>query len=155
MTGKRACIPSAESDSCCVCSDGACMVFCRGSSPSTPSLRTRVVVRRSAPRSVLIVGTVVWVRISNDRKKAALGRRLDEGRGFLIRSCSTRSRAFSRPGRPHHTVRRGNDQVNSDITLPKLQDDYADTYVRGVRYRVRGVAEIRARSRRRWRWRDV
>ena len=38
------------------------------------------------------------------------------------------------------TIRRGDlVKSNSDVTLPRLNADYADTYVRGVRYRVRTV----------------
>ncbi|MGV7969594.1 two-component sensor histidine kinase, partial [Mycobacterium kansasii] len=38
------------------------------------------------------------------------------------------------------TVRRGNViKSNTDINLPKLQADYADTFIHGVRYRVRTV----------------
>ena len=46
---------------------------------STPSLRTRVVVATAigAAIPVLIVGAVVWVGITNDRKER-LDRRLDE-----------------------------------------------------------------------------
>jgi two-component system, OmpR family, sensor histidine kinase PrrB len=45
----------------------------------TPSLRTRVVVATAigAAIPVLIVGAVVWVGITNDRKER-LDRRLDE-----------------------------------------------------------------------------
>ena len=52
---------------------------------STPSLRTRVVVATAigAAIPVLIVGAVVWVGITNDRKER-LDRRLDEAAGFAI-----------------------------------------------------------------------
>src|SRR6201996_6728510 len=51
----------------------------------TPSLRTRVVVATAigAAIPVLIVGIVVWVGITNDRKER-LDRRLDEAAGFAI-----------------------------------------------------------------------
>src|SRR5258708_12265051 len=51
----------------------------------TPSLRTRVVLATAigAAIPVLIVGTVVWVGITNDRKER-LDRRLDEAAGFAI-----------------------------------------------------------------------
>ncbi|MBV8860343.1 MAG: two-component sensor histidine kinase, partial [Mycobacterium sp.] len=51
----------------------------------TPSLRARVVVATAigAAIPVLIVGVVVWVGITNDRKER-LDRRLDEAAGFAI-----------------------------------------------------------------------
>jgi two-component system sensor histidine kinase PrrB len=110
----------------------------------TPSLRTRVVVATAigAAIPVLIVGAVVWVGITNDRKER-LDRRLDEAAGFAIpfvgrglteipRSPSDRDAII--------TVRIGDVvESNSDVTLPKLNGDYADAYVHGVRYRVRTV----------------
>lgn len=138
------CIPSAESDSCCVCSDGACMNILSRIFARTPSLRTRVVVATAigAAIPVLIVGTVVWVGITNDRKER-LDRRLDEAAGFAIPFVPRGLDEIPRSPNDQDaliTVRRGNViKSNSDITLPKLQDDYADTYVRGVRYRVRTV----------------
>ncbi len=110
----------------------------------TPSLRTRVVIATviGAAIPVLIVGTVVWVGITNDRQER-LDRRLDEAAGFAI--------PFLPRGLgdiPHSpdgndaimTSRRGNQVTsNSYITLPKLTVDYADTYIAGVRYRVRTV----------------
>ena len=39
------------------------------------------------------------------------------------------------------TVRRGNViKSNTDVALPRLHADYADTFIHGVRYRVRTVA---------------
>ncbi|WP_445163650.1 HAMP domain-containing sensor histidine kinase [Mycobacterium sp. Dal123C01] len=110
----------------------------------TPSLRTRVVLATAigAAIPVLIVGTVVWVGITNDRKER-LDRRLDEAAGFAIpfvgrglaeipRSPSDRDAII--------TVRLGQVvESNSDVTLPKLNGDYADAFVHGVRYRVRTV----------------
>ena len=51
----------------------------------TPSLRTRVAFATAigAAIVVIIVGTVVWVGITNDRKER-LDRRLDEAAGFAI-----------------------------------------------------------------------
>src|SRR6202023_1803570 len=95
----------------------------------TPSLRTRVVLATAigAAIPVLIVGTVVWVGITNDRKE-----RLDRGLDEIPRSPNDRDVIM--------TIRRGDVvKSNSDVTLPKLDVDYADTYVRGVRYRVRTV----------------
>jgi two-component system sensor histidine kinase PrrB len=91
---------------------------------------------------VLIVGTVVWVGVTNDRKER-LDRRLDEAAGFAIPFLP---RGLDEIPRTFHdrdaiiTVRRG-DMIksNSDITLPKLDGNYADAYVHGVRYRVRTV----------------
>jgi len=110
----------------------------------TPSLRTRVVLATAigAAIPVLIVGIVVWVGITNDRKER-LDRRLDEAAGFAIPFVPRGLDEIPRSPNDQDaliTVRRG-DLVtsNSDVTLPKLQADYADTYVRGVRYRVRTV----------------
>ena len=122
----------------------------------TPSLRTRVVVATAigAAIPVLIVGTVVWVGITNDRKER-LDRRLDEAAGFAIPFLPRGLDEIPRSPNDHDaimTVRRGDlVKSNSDVTLPKLDVDYADTYVNGVRYRVRTV-EIPGRSRRRWPW---
>lgn len=110
----------------------------------TPSLRTRVVVATAigAAIPVLIVGTVVWVGITNDRKER-LDRRLDEAAGFAIPFVPRGLDEIPRSPNDQDaliTVRRGDlVKSNSDITLPKLQEDYADTYIRGVRYRVRTV----------------
>jgi two-component system sensor histidine kinase PrrB len=110
----------------------------------TPSLRTRVVVATAigAAIPVLIVGTVVWVGITNDRKER-LDRRLDEAAGFAVPFVPRGLDEIPRSPRNQGaliTVRRG-DMVksNSDITLPELRADYADTYIRGVRYRVRTI----------------
>lgn len=114
----------------------------------TPSLRTRVAFATAigAAIVVIIVGAIVWVGITNDRKER-LDRRLDEATGFAIPFLPRGLGEI--PSSPNEqdaviTVRSG-DQVksNSDVTLPKLDADYADTYIDGVRYRVRTV-EIRA-----------
>src|SRR5271163_358498 len=90
----------------------------------TPSLRTRVVLATAigAAIPVLIVGTVVWVGITNDRKER-LDRRLDEAAGFAIPFLPRGLDEIPRSPNDHDaiiTVRRG-DQVktNSDVTLPK------------------------------------
>ena len=115
---------------------------------STPSLRTRVVVATAigAAIPVLIVGAVVWVGITNDRKER-LDRRLDEAAGFAIPFLPRGLDEI--PKSPNDqdaviTVRK-NGQVtsNSNVVLPELPAGYEDTYVNGVRYRVRTV-EIRA-----------
>lgn len=110
----------------------------------TPSLRTRVVVATAigAAIPVLIVGTVVWVGITNDRKER-LDRKLDEAAGFAIPFLPRGLNEI--PSSPNDqdaiiTVRRGDVvKSNSPVTLPKLDVDYGDTYVHGVRYRVRTV----------------
>jgi two-component system, OmpR family, sensor histidine kinase PrrB len=110
----------------------------------TPSLRARVVVATAigAAIPVLIVGVVVWVGITNDRKER-LDRRLDEAAGFAIPFLP---RGFGEiPKSPNDedaviTVRRGGQITsNSKVTLPELPAGYDDTYVDGVRYRVRTV----------------
>jgi two-component system, OmpR family, sensor histidine kinase PrrB len=110
----------------------------------TPSLRTRVALATAigAAIVVVIVGTVVWIGITNDRKER-LDRRLDEAAGFAIPFLPRGLDEI--PPSPNDqdaviTVRRGDDvKSNSDVILPKLGADYADTYIDGVRYRVRTV----------------
>src|SRR5271156_2417571 len=110
----------------------------------TPSLRTRVVLATAigAAIPVLIVGIVVWIGITNDRKER-LDRRLDEAAGFAIPFLPRGLDEIPRSPNDQDaiiTLRRGDlAKTNSDVTLPKLDVDYADTYVRGVRYRVRTV----------------
>jgi two-component system sensor histidine kinase PrrB len=114
----------------------------------TPSLRARVVVATAigAAIPVLIVGAVVWVGITNDRQER-LDRRLDEAAGFAIPFLPRGLDEI--PKSPNDkdaviTIRRPDGQVtsNSDVVLPELSPGYEDTYVNGVRYRVRTV-EIR------------
>lgn len=110
----------------------------------TPSLKTRVVLATAigAAIPVLVVGAVVWVGITNDRKER-LDRRLDEAAGFATPFVARGVDEIPRSPADKDaiiTVRRGNlVNSNSDVTLPKLTDNYADTYVHGVRYRVRTV----------------
>src|SRR6201985_3844311 len=110
----------------------------------TPSLRARVVVATviGAAIPVLIVGVVVWFGITNDRKER-LDRRLDEAAGFAIPFVPRGlDENFRSPNDQDAviTVRRGDlIKSNSNITLPNLPAGYADTYVHGVRYRVRTV----------------
>ena len=110
----------------------------------TPSLRTRVVLATAigAAIPVLIVGVVVWVGITNDRKER-LDRRLDEAAGFAIPFVPRGIDEIPRSPNDQDaliTVRRADlVKSNSNITLPKLEADYADTYIHGVRYRVRTV----------------
>lgn len=110
----------------------------------TPSLRTRVALATAigAAIVVVIVGTIVWVGITNDRKER-LDRRLDEAAGFAIPFLPRGLDEI--PKSPNDqdaviTVRRGGDVTsNSQVILPELPPGYADTYVDGVRYRVRTV----------------
>ncbi len=110
----------------------------------TPSLRTRVVIATAigAAIPVLIVGVVVWVGITNDRKER-LDRRLDEAAGFAIPFVPRGIDEIPRSPNDRDaliTVRRADlVKSNSNITLPDLPPGYADTYIHGVRYRVRTV----------------
>ncbi|MCV7419168.1 HAMP domain-containing histidine kinase [Mycobacterium yunnanensis] len=111
----------------------------------TPSLRTRVAFATAIAAAIVvgIVGTIVWIGVTNDRKER-LDRRLDEAAGFAIPFLP---RGLDQiPKSPNDqdaiiTVRRPDGQVtsNSDVTLPELPAGYADTTIDGVRYRVRTV----------------
>lgn len=110
----------------------------------TPSLRTRVAFATAIAATIVvgIVGAVVWIGITNDRKER-LDRRLDEAAGFALPFVP---RGLDQiPPSPNDqdvviTVRRdGEVRSNSDVVLPQLDSDYADTYIDGVRYRVRTV----------------
>jgi two-component system sensor histidine kinase PrrB len=113
----------------------------------TPSLRTRVAFATAigAAIVVLIVGTIVWIGITNDRIER-LDRRLDEAAGFAVPFLPRSLGQIPRSPNDQDaiiTVRNGAQvKSNSSVTLPKLGADYADTYINGVRYRVRTV-EIR------------
>jgi two-component system sensor histidine kinase PrrB len=91
---------------------------------------------------VLIAGTVVWLGIT-DAWNERLDRRLDEAAGFAIPFLPQGLNEI--PKSPNNqdaviTVRRGDEVTsNSDIVLPELDPGYADTYIDGVRYRVRTV----------------
>ncbi|BBX20316.1 two-component sensor histidine kinase [Mycolicibacterium duvalii] len=110
----------------------------------TPSLRTRVAFATAIAAAIVvgIVGTVVWVGITQDRKER-LDRRLDEAAGFAIPFLPRGLDEI--PKSPNDqdaviTVRRGGAVTsNSDVILPELETGYADTYIDGVRYRVRTV----------------
>ncbi|HVQ97330.1 MAG TPA: HAMP domain-containing sensor histidine kinase [Mycobacterium sp.] len=110
----------------------------------TPSLRARVVVATAigAAIPVLIVGTVVWFGITNDRKER-LDRRLDEAAGFAIPFLPRGLEEIPRSPNDADamiTVRNGTQVTsNSTVVLPELAAGYDDTYVDGVRYRVRTV----------------
>ncbi len=110
----------------------------------TPSLRARVAVATAIGTSivVLIAGAVVWFGITNAWKER-LDRRLDEAAGFAIPFLPRGLDEIPRSPNDRDTVitvrRNGKVTSNSDITLPRLDEGYADTYVNGVRYRVRTV----------------
>ncbi|HEU4360323.1 MAG TPA: HAMP domain-containing sensor histidine kinase [Mycobacterium sp.] len=108
----------------------------------TPSLRTRVVFATAIGTAiaVLIVGAIVWVGITNDRNYW-LDRRLDEAAGFATPLISLGELPRSPTGKNTViTVRRGGQETsNSAVVLPELPAGYADTYIDGVRYRVRTV----------------
>ena len=108
----------------------------------TPSLRTRVAFATAigAAIVVVIVGTIVWVGITNDRKER-LDRRLDEAAGFAIPFLPRGLGEIPRSDQDAViTVRQAGDvSSNSDVILPELPDGYADTYIDGVRWRVRTV----------------
>lgn len=110
----------------------------------TPSLRTRVAFATAIGAAIVvtIVGTIVWIGITNDRLER-LDRRLDEAAGFAVPFVPGGLEQI--PPSPNVrdvviTVHRG-DQVrsNSDVVLPLLDSDYATTVVDGVPYRVRTV----------------
>jgi len=111
----------------------------------TPSLRTRVAFVTAVAAAIVvgIVGTIVWIGITNDRKER-LDRRLDEAAGFAIPFLP---RGLDQiPSSPRNakvviTASQGNRTSSSSttITLPKLPVGYSDTYINGVRYRVRTV----------------
>ena len=110
----------------------------------TPSLRARVAVATAIGTSivVLIAGAVVWFGITSAWKER-LDRRLDEAAGFAIPFLPRGLAEIPRSPNDRDaivTIRSGDlVKSNSDVTLPKLDVDYADTYVNGVRYRVRTV----------------
>src|SRR3954467_9604688 len=113
----------------------------------TPSLRTRVAFATAIAAAIVvgIVGTIVWVGITNDRKER-LDRRLDEAAGFAIPFLPRGLDQIPKSPNDQDAIItvRGGGQVasNSDVVLPELPAGYADTVVDGVRYRVRTV-EIR------------
>src|SRR6201997_3092932 len=89
----------------------------------TPSLRTRVVVATAigAAIPVLIVGAVVWIGITNDRKER-LDRRLDEVAGYAIPFIASGSGEIPRAPNDQDAIitARKNGQVlaNSKVILP-------------------------------------
>ncbi|MGH3560550.1 MAG: histidine kinase dimerization/phospho-acceptor domain-containing protein, partial [Mycobacterium sp.] len=108
----------------------------------TPSLRSRVAFAVAVGTAivVLIAGVVVWVGVTSAWKER-LDRRLDEAAGFAtpIVSLGEMPRSASATDAVI-TVRKANEvRSNSTVVLPQLPPGYADTYVDGVRYRVRTV----------------
>lgn len=114
----------------------------------TPSLRQRVGFTSAMAGAIVVViaGTVVWFGIT-DAWNERLDRRLDEAAGFAIPFLPRGLDEI--PKSPNNqdaviTVRKdGQVASNSTVILPHLEPGYADTYVDGVRYRVRTV-DIRA-----------
>ena len=110
----------------------------------TPSLRARVAVATAIGTSivVLIAGAVVWFGITSAWKER-LDRRLDEAAGFAIPFLPRGLDEIPHSPNDQDTVitvrRNGQVKSNSDVTLPELEQGYADTYINGVRYRVRTV----------------
>ena len=110
----------------------------------TPSLRTRVAFATAIGAAIVvtIVGTIVWIGITNDRLER-LDRRLDEAAGFAVPFVPGGLEQI--PPSPNVrdvviTVHRGSEvRSNSDVVLPLLDSDYATTVIDGVRYRVRTV----------------
>lgn len=110
----------------------------------TPSLRTRVAFATAIGAAIVvtIVGTIVWIGITNDRLER-LDRRLDEAAGFAVPFIP---RGLDQiPPSPNVrdvviTVHRGEEvRSNSTVVLPLRDSDYATAMVDGVRYRVRSV----------------
>lgn len=110
----------------------------------TPSLRTRVAFATAIAAAIVvgIVGTIVWIGITNDRKER-LDRRLDEAAGFAVPFLPRGLDEIPKSPSDEDaiiTVRKGDDvSSTSEVKLPQLPPGYADTDVDGVRYRVRTV----------------
>lgn len=108
----------------------------------TPSLRARVAVATAIGTAIVVViaGAVVWFGITSAWKER-LDRRLDEAAGFAIPFLPRGLDDIPRTPNDQDTVitvrRDGQVKSNSDVTLPPLDVGYADTYINGVRYRVR------------------
>jgi two-component system sensor histidine kinase PrrB len=113
----------------------------------TPSLRARVAVATAIGTAIVVViaGAVVWFGITSAWKER-LDRRLDEAAGFAIPFLPRGLDDIPRTPNDQDTVitvrREGQVKSNSHIILPPLEVGYADTYINGVRYRVRTL-EVR------------
>lgn len=112
------------------------------------SLRTIVIVAAlSVVATVLIIGTWVWIGITNDQY-SQLDRRLDSLSSLgdvntLLSIARQSSTGTPLPeGSLVRTVRIGPTTVSvpADIVLPKFENGYADTTINGVEYRVRTVS---------------
>ncbi|MGB3332546.1 MAG: HAMP domain-containing sensor histidine kinase [Mycobacterium sp.] len=108
----------------------------------TPSLRTRVMLATAIGTAIVtvIIGAIVWVGITNDRKYW-LDRRLDEAAGLTVPLIGLGELPRSAgPTDAVITLRRVNQVTsNSSVVLPELEPGYADTEIDGVLYRVRTV----------------
>ncbi|MEB3050389.1 HAMP domain-containing sensor histidine kinase [Mycolicibacter sp. MYC123] len=108
----------------------------------TPSLRTRVVFATAIGTAIVtvIIGAIVWVGITNDRKYW-LDRRLDEAAGLTVPLIGLGELPRSAgAGDAVITLRRPNEVTsNSSVVLPELEPGYADTEINGELYRVRTV----------------
>jgi two-component system sensor histidine kinase PrrB len=108
----------------------------------TPSLRTRVMLATAIGTAIVtvIIGAIVWVGITNDRKYW-LDRRLDEAAGLTVPLIGLGELPRSAgPTDAVITLRRANQVTsNSTVVLPELEPGYADTEINGVLYRVRTV----------------
>ncbi|OBK65430.1 two-component sensor histidine kinase [Mycobacterium colombiense] len=113
----------------------------------TPSLRARVAVATAIGTAIVVViaGAVVWFGITSAWKER-LDRRLDEAAGFAIPFLPRGLDDIPRAPNDQDTVitvrHDGQVKSNSEVTLPPLDVGYADTYINGVRYRVRTL-EVR------------
>ena len=112
------------------------------------SLRTIVVVAAlSVVATVLIIGTWVWIGVTNDQY-SQLDRRLDSlsSLGDVNTLLSIARQTSTGTPLPDsslvRTVRIGANTVSvpSDIVLPKFDNGYADTTINGTEYRVRTVS---------------
>lgn len=108
----------------------------------TPSLRARVAVATAIGTAIVVViaGAVVWFGITSAWTER-LDRRLDEAAGFAIPFLPRGLEDIPRTPNDQDTVitvrRDGQVKSNSHVILPQLDVGYADTYIKGVRYRVR------------------
>lgn len=112
------------------------------------SLRTIVIVAAlSVVATVLIIGTWVWIGITNDQY-SQLDRRLDSLSSLrdvnsllnMARQDTTGTPAAE--GSLVRTVRMGETTVSvpADIVLPQFDNGYANTTINGVEYRVRTLS---------------
>ncbi|MBS9532309.1 HAMP domain-containing protein [Mycobacterium sp. M1] len=109
----------------------------------TPSLRTRVALATAIGTAIVtvIIGAIVWIGITGDREYW-LDRRLDQAAGLTVPLIGLGELPRSAGATDAVITLRRADQVtsNSAVVLPELPPGYADTYIDGVRYRVRTVA---------------